>query len=281
MSYTVTRGSFDHDHRRRSYTIVAPDELTPHALLLYFHGSLQSSNVARNFTGHTFDALAERGIVVVYPDGIHHHFNDARRDLGERTRQLRVDDVGFVTTLVEKLTHHYDLSPQRVYGCGFSNGGQMVYRLLLEAPGLLKGAATYAATLPAPENLLPGINTANAVPTPFLSIHGTADPIAPYTGGEAGMDGNNRGPVRSFRDTGEIFARINGHDPEGVTRTSSGSVITEDWSATDKPPVRLITVEGMGHLVPAPKKLDARLGAGTDQLIAAEATADFFDLRAG
>lgn len=277
---TVSRHSIEHQSRTRTYTLVGPEETTASpAVLLYFHGSHQSSNVARNFTGHTFDALAGPDLLVAYPDGVHHHFNDARRDFAERTRQLRIDDVGFTRKLVESLIHDRGADPGRIYAGGFSNGGHMVLRLLHDAPGLLAGAATYAATMPAPGNFAPEIGHPDPVPTAFLTIHGTADPIAPYEGGEAGMDGQMRGAVISARKTVEYFAGINGLDDADHTAEDMGPDVRLDaWRRTDAPPAELVTVEGMGHLVPSPKAVDSRLGAGTSTFEAAQVTAEFFGL---
>lgn len=276
----MSRHQIEHQFRSRTFTLVAPDDIgEAPAVLLFFHGSHQSSNVARNFTGHTFDELTSRGVLVAYPDGVHHHFNDARRDFNERTRQLRIDDVGFTRRVVDKLVADYGADPGRVFACGFSNGGHMVLRLLHDAPGLLAGAATFAATMPARENFAPSIGHPAPVPTAFLTIHGTADPIAPYEGGEAGMDGQMRGAVVSARQTAEYFAGINGLGPEDHAREErSGDVRVDSWRRDGLSPVSLVSVEGMGHLVPSPRAVDARLGEGTSAFVAAQVTADFFGL---
>ena len=100
-----------HIHRRtadvaghtRRFIVIQPEELGPQPdLLLFFHGSHQSANVIRRFTNGTVDALADAtNTLVVYPDGIGHHFNDTRADLPVRARELGVDDVAFSTFLIE------------------------------------------------------------------------------------------------------------------------------------------------------------------------------------
>lgn len=263
MSYTAERRLLND----RTYTLVSPDEPAPGApLLLFFHGSRQSANVARNFTDHTFDALSERGIRVAYPDGVGRHFNDARLAFDEQTRLRGVDDVAFARDIAT------DLGAKRVYACGFSNGGQMVLRLLHDAPGLLSGAAAVAASLPTDANLLPGLGT--PVPTPFLAIHGTGDPLVPYEGGDAGLSDQRRGPVRSAMDTARYFATVNGSATHEVSE--SAGLRVDRWSGGE--PVKLITVEGMGHVVPCAREVDPRLGAGTTLLVAADVVADFFGL---
>lgn len=131
-----------HIHRRtadvaghtRRFIVIEPEELGPQPdLLLFFHGSHQSANVIRRFTNGTVDALADAtNTLVVYPDGIGHHFNDTRADLPVRARELGVDDVAFSTFLIETMQREY--STARTFAAGYSNGGQMVLRLLYDAP---------------------------------------------------------------------------------------------------------------------------------------------------
>ena len=81
---------------KRKYTVVAPEDPGPNQLL-FLHGSLQNGSVMRRFTNGTFDELAARtGTVVVYPDGVDRHFNDARGVLPVKARELGIDDVAFL-----------------------------------------------------------------------------------------------------------------------------------------------------------------------------------------
>lgn len=230
------------------------------ALLLVLHGSLQSSNVMRNFTDRTFEGL---GPTVVYPDGIKHHFNDLRAGFNEDERRMRIDDVGFLTQVVE----HYGLP---TIGCGFSNGGQMIMRLLFDAPGLLTGAATFGASMPTEDNTL--TTTDNYQPTKLLAVQGTEDKLVPYKGGVAGIGGNNRGETRSALNSAEFFADLNactGH----VTSTSE-KLRVDDW--TGEHPVRLVSLEGAGHMVPVNKDLDPRLGHNPKSPTGGELIREFF-----
>lgn len=103
--------------RTRTWVEIEGD---PETLIIFLHGSRQSGSVARNFTDRQFEAL---GPTVIYPDGVGRHFNDLR--------------VGFLTELISL----YDA--RTVIGCGFSNGGQMLLRLLYDAPLRLHAAALF------------------------------------------------------------------------------------------------------------------------------------------
>lgn len=198
----MERLSLEHQGRTRTWTAVEGD---PDTLLLVLHGSRQSGNVMRSFTDRTFETL---GATVAYPDGVEHHFNDLRTGFNETARSLNIDDVGFLRKVI---AHH---APRRVIGIGFSNGGQMVMRLLFDAPGLLDGAATFGASMPVESNTCVG--TSDYQPTPLVSVQGTADPLVPYNGGEAGIGGNNRGQTRSAINSAQFFAELNSCGWRGV-----------------------------------------------------------------
>lgn len=224
-------------------------------LILFLHGSRQSGNVARNFTDRSFESL---GHTVLYPDGVGRHFNDARRGFQESARTLDIDDVGFLTELIARYPH------ERVIGCGFSNGGQMLIRMLLDAPRTLSAAALFGASMPTEDNTLPPKGSWH--PTPILSVQGTADPLVPYEGGMAGIGGNNRGMTRSAHDSAECFAKRNGAQLHSETHLSE-HVTLDTWEGAA--PVHLVTIEGFGHMVPCSKELDPRLGPGTREVTGA------------
>lgn len=161
-------------HKLGERTYIRIDPAVPNgSLLMYLHGSRQSASVARNFTDRTFDHFAEHGTTVIYPEGISHHWNDARRDFAEQTRLLGTDDVAFLTDLAAPYS--------QVFGVGFSNGAHMLIRLLHDSPGTLTGAALIAANQPTPSHFLS--TPEHWCPTKVLTMHGTEDPFSPYHGG--------------------------------------------------------------------------------------------------
>lgn len=277
--YSSERVTLRHQGRDRTFTVVTPDQVPEHPrALFYFHGSLQSGNVARNFTGRTFDDMAARtGTILIYPDGVDRHFNDTRRHLRENTRQLGIDDVEFTKAIIEWTAEHRSVDTGQVFAAGYSNGGQMVLRLLHDAPGLLNGAATFAAPMPAADNIADYIGEADT-PTAYLAMHGTGDEIVPYEGGEAGFhESRSRGLIVSALESAEYFAAINGLDKSDHSRTERGdSVVVDSWSRPGHPSVQLWSIIGMGHLVPTPKQLPPSIGPGTDAIIGADVLAQFF-----
>lgn len=279
----VNRRTLEHNDIQRRFTEVLPDEVEPGAtLILFLHGSLQSGSVARNFTGNTFDALTDHGCVVFYPDGVHRHFNDHRVGFQEKARQLLIDDTSFLLHLIHLAESEY--GTVKVIACGFSNGGQMIQRLALEQPGVLDGIACFGSPWPAEDNILPELaeKQENWVPTPVLSVQGTGDPIVPYAGGTSGIGTANRGTARSALDSARHFAAINGFNPDHNTTAQSDGVRIDRFgpgvpgTPAGEATVELWSIEGMGHLVPSPKKLDEKIGSGTDKVVGSDLFKIFF-----
>lgn len=276
--------SVDVDGRSRTYTLVTPAGLRPGAaLVLVFHGSNQTGEKVRKVSGRSFDALAEAGrAVVAYLDGHKGHWNDARTSSDFPARREGIDDVAFTEAVIDAVTGTYGVD--RVYAVGYSNGGQLVIRLVHQIPRRIAGAAIIAATQPAPGNF--DLPDEPVTPLPVMLIHGTRDPLVPYDGGVASLWGfRPRGLGRSAPETAEYYAARNGitgaptstrlpHRPES-RRTS---VTRTDYRADGKPSVTLFTVEGGGHVIPNPRKAPRIMGRTTRDLVAAEAVAEFFDL---
>jgi polyhydroxybutyrate depolymerase len=284
----VTTDSLDVAGRRRTYTLAAPPDSEPDSLLLVFHGSKQTGEKFRAFTGNSFDALAGAGsTLVAYLDGYRGHWNDARKASAFAARTEDVDDVGFAQALIGRLTDEHRIDRSRVYAAGYSNGGQMVIRLVHEVPGALAGAAILSATQPAPESFL--LDGAATAPMPVLLVHGTGDRIASYSGGTmkpwARMVFRVGGVALSAERTAAYFAARNGitqpHSSAALpqaTEPNGTSVTRTDYRQDGRSPVTLYTVDGGGHTIPGPAKAPFIMGRTNHDMNTADAIDEFFGL---
>ncbi|MDN4613009.1 hypothetical protein P5G50_00980 [Leifsonia sp. F6_8S_P_1B] len=228
--------------RRRTYLHVAPVRSNASApLLLALHGTTQTGATMRRFSGRTLDALAERtGADLVYLDGYRRAWNDGRLTATSAAQRADVDDVGFVRAVVERFG-------RPAIAIGYSNGGQLIHRIVREAPGLLAGAVIVAAGLPVEEDFaLAGVAPDRI---PLLIVHGTADPVVPYDGGATRLLGRTKGTVRSALATAQAYAgegveAVAGAEPDGAAATFVG-ITRVEW-----PGVRLVTQHGTGHVIP-------------------------------
>ncbi|WP_446046823.1 alpha/beta hydrolase family esterase [Streptomyces olivaceus] len=284
----TTRGSVTVAGATRTFTLVGaavPGDAKP--LILVFHGSRQTGDKHRAFTGGVFDALAARGALVAYLDGFRGNWNDARRESRFPARLADIDDVGFTRAVIATFASDRRVDPSRVYAVGYSNGGQMVIRLAHEAPDLLAGATVIAATIPAPENFLAG--QAPRASLPVLLIHGTKDRIVSYRGGAMNWALRTLfkvgGATWSATRTARYFAERNGITTEPVTtrlpkKTTADPTEVErtTYEAEGVPPVVLYTIHRGGHTVPAPSSAPAVIGKTSHQIDTADLITQFFDL---
>lgn len=256
----VEAGSLEHGGKQRSWQAYLPAGQAEHpALVLVMHGSLGDGERIRQVTRYGFDVLAERyGFVVVYPDGYERHWNDCRSGADYAANLENIDDVGFLRALVGRMVEEQGVDPARVYATGLSNGGQMAYRLGLEAPDLVAAVAAIAANLPPLDSLdCEPSGTAMAA----LVMNGTADPVNPYEGGMVEIAGNtSRGLVLSAAETAVYWAELAGYREEEGAKSSwseqapddGTSVESIDWLKAGRPPVSLVSIIGGGHTVPHP-----------------------------
>lgn len=285
---SVDRITVDHSGRRRTATLVSPRDSAGNrapALLLVLHGFLQTGNSMRDFTRQAFDNFAARGrAVVAYPDAVGREWNGARKAVMLSSRAKTIDDVGFLRGLVDDIATRGEVDRQRIYALGYSLGGQMTIRLLHDSPDLVAGAALIACNMPAPENLT--ADNQPAKPVPLLSIHGTADPLAPYQGGQVSFHGLfPKGQHLSAADTAHYFATRNGIDtPPTVQWLSRGndshkSVRRTAYEQAGRSPVSLYTVVGGGHQIPGASRGSRLLyGKPADDPVTVDTVAEFFGL---
>jgi len=187
----------------------------PWPLLVVLHGGGGGGGGMEGLTRSGFDRIADRdGLVVVYPDGIGHGWNDGRTDLKSEAVKRGVDDLGYLRALPGLLAQRFPIDPARVYATGISNGGLMSYRLACDA------ADVYAAVAPVAANL--SVELAPACrpprPVPVLIIDGTDDPIMPWDGGAVRVLWMTRGDVLSAPAT---FARWRALDGCGPARADA------------------------------------------------------------
>jgi polyhydroxybutyrate depolymerase len=282
---SATRATLVSGGVERTMVLVRPDTSVPlRALVIVLHGSNQTGEVVRNVAAGGFDELAASGAAVVaYPDGISRHWNDARAGIDFAARKRGIDDVAFLERLIDTLAESDGIDRSRVYVAGFSNGAAMVIRMLLQRSRLLAGAAIISATMPVAENLLPIVEPAH--PVPVVLFHGTKDPLVPYAGGMASIFGlKPRGLGLSAPQTAAYFAERNGISVAPEVRMlpsrlgTAPTVELTEYHQSGHPEVRLYTIEGGGHVIPAPHRSPPPMGHTTKELVATEVIAEFFAL---
>jgi polyhydroxybutyrate depolymerase len=192
-------GSINIDGRERTYLLNLPPgyyEGSGFSLVIAMHGGGGSATQFETSSLLTQKANAEN-FIVVYPEGV-----KSTGPLGARTWNAgtccayavenNINDVKFITTLIDKLVADYKINAKKVYATGHSNGGMMSYRLACEASNKIAAIAPNGCTMVVTQPC----NPARAVPV--LHMHSVLDEHIPYTGGTGnGISGVYAPPLDS------------------------------------------------------------------------------------
>jgi polyhydroxybutyrate depolymerase len=270
--------SIEHGGLRRTYRIHVPpsyDGSKPVPLVLVLHGGGGSGLIAER--GFGFNPLSDKeGFLVVYPDGVEHHWNDGR--IGPRFAKIHeIDDVSFIRALIDHLVKNRKIDPRRIYATGLSNGGFLSHRLGWELSDSLAAIATASATLDpgqaakfAPKN-----------PVHVLQMHGTKDPIIPYEGGECAGDAGQCIAVPAMI---ALWVKANGcllppkvEDLPEKDPNDGTSIRRETYAPGEKgAEVVLYAINGQGHGWPG-RPVNAEVsGPPTKEIEAARLIWEFF-----
>ena len=182
---TVKFGGLD-----RKYMYYIPQDYNETAklpLVFFLHGMGASAQIGVNVFGPQFHARAERDkAIVVYPDATSKHWNDK---LGGRYPLTdSVDDVGYITSLIDLFIKDFKGDPSRVYVSGSSNGGMMTYRLSVDIPEKIAAIAPFVSSISTPV----AEQFPSAQPIPIIITSGTADTVIKWDGGRVNVTRTSR-----------------------------------------------------------------------------------------
>lgn len=244
-------------------------------LVLVLHGGGGSHRGTVRNTRRRFHQLAdEHGFYVVYPNAV-----DGTWDFGEgqvsEALERRVDDLGFLTRLLDRLLADLPIDPGRVFATGISRGGQASYFLACKIGDRIRAIA--AVTMPLPAFLEEDCR--RGPPVGVAILNGTEDPLVPYDGGQITVLRKNRGRVLSTDATVELFRSRNGCSSESESRTIDGAddgtrVTRTAWTGCAGAAVVLYRIEGGGHTWPSggqylPERLVGRVSRDIDGAVEA------------
>ncbi|QLY77865.1 alpha/beta hydrolase family esterase [Clostridium intestinale] len=269
--------------KRDFYATIPKKHKADMPLVFVFHGTMQNGKVVREAAGYEFDEIAENeGFVVVYPNAYKGSWNDARKVGDYPARRENINEAEFVRKMIQYFQLKYNIDPKKVFGVGFSNGGQLVHRLASEIPGEFKAFAAIMATRPTIDNFI-GKETDGEVP--MLLIAGTSDSVVPYHGGVIQLFFMKpRGTAMSAYESADFYAKRNGIYSAPIakflphnTQSRDTAVIQVSYKGEGKKPVELYTAVGVGHVIPNKNKRFPRLmGKSTADLDAPKEIWKFF-----
>ena len=234
----------------RTYHVYVPASAGQRApLVMALHGG--GGNGLRFAQRIGLTSMADRyGYVAVIPEGVGRGRNGASWNADSVVRQgyaetERVDDVSFLTTVIDAMRNEASIDPRRVYLMGLSKGGMMAYRLACAIPARVSAIAAVASVMSTDK-------CAGGADVSVLHIHGTADENVPFEGGRGRLTGGNavyppvNAGIQAFSGANSCSA------PQPPVKVASDTAC-EIRSCSGQDQVTLCMVEGGGHAWPGTK----------------------------
>ncbi|HEU4402203.1 MAG TPA: PHB depolymerase family esterase [Candidatus Polarisedimenticolia bacterium] len=252
----------------REYRVYAPssfDSTRRSPLLIVLHGGGGSGPGIEELSRITPVADAH-GFLVALPTGTKGMARGNSWNAGDccgTAMEKGVDDLGFISKMIDTLVDSGCVDPQRVYATGISNGAILSYRLACELSDKIAAIAPIAGALMV-DPCTP------KRPVPAIIFHGTADR-------EVKVEGNfNRmsHPRREFpplKQTIRTWLRINHCTDATHVTYSKGAATCETYEGcAEGNDVTFCRIEGGGHTWPGGKPLMPFLLGPTTQDISAD-----------
>ncbi len=207
--------------------------------------------------------------IAVYPESLDQQWNDGRAETSGFA-----NDVGFLQMLARALVKKWNADPDKIFVAGISNGGMITQRLMCDAAETFAAGVSISAGMPA--DYVSKCHPSR--PVSITLMHGTADPLMPWAGGEITSSKSKGvgGTVLSAEDTFAFWVKNAGCGARDIakalpdTNPSDGTtVIVHHYGpCAENTNVNLYEIAGGGHTWPGgtqAKGLRKRISGVTSQ----------------
>jgi polyhydroxybutyrate depolymerase len=290
----------------RPYLLYVPASYTPGTavpLVVNIHGA-GANDYLQQQTSQLNRLAAQQNFIIAYPMAYESQWNAGgccygAQEFGVGTSAAPVDDVAYLSSLIDVVEAAYSIDTHRVFATGLSNGGLMAMRLGCQLSDRIAAVASVAGGLQVGGDLTscsPGRHVS------VLEIHGTTDSDIPYNGGP-GAFGHVFQSVQDTRDawlavdaipvssgstvlTSGIVtctAYTSGSDEVRICKVAPPALITDPVTVVGEglgkgsyPPVTNARYDGGGHTWPGGERFALYADWPTPDLDANTAIWDFF-----
>lgn len=244
----------------RTYRVHLPssyDDSDTLPVVIALHGGGGNGKKMAKLSGLSRQA-DESGFIVVYPNALGRNWNDGRGVQKYRSQREHVDDVGFISALIDALTVEFNIDRARVYVTGASNGALMANRLACEIPDRIAAISPVIGAMPA--NIVS--NCKPELPMPVLMINGTEDALVPWSGGYVTFGRKTYGRILSVPESVNFWVQHNNCERQprtlehpDVDANDETRVYSETYGhCRNGVSVVLYRIEGGGHTWPQGQK---------------------------
>jgi polyhydroxybutyrate depolymerase len=150
------------DGVQRNFTYYMPanyGKKDQYALVIFLHDMGGSGKDLIKSYGNTIHAMADSSdCIIIYPDAVAGHWNDKMG--GSFPATDTINDAGFISILIDYFRDVYYCDAKRVYIAGFSNGGELAYRLSCDISAKITAIAPFISN---PEEAATKCNSSESV----------------------------------------------------------------------------------------------------------------------
>lgn len=162
----------------RNYRLYVPamyTGATARPLIINMHG--YTSNALQQQFYSNFGPIADTAnFLMVFPNGTKNSSGTTFWNAGIGSS---IDDIGFISHLIDSLKLQYNINLNRVYSTGMSMGGFMSHTLACELSNRITAIASVTGSIFTSQY---GTYCHPTRPVPVMQIQGTADATVPYAG---------------------------------------------------------------------------------------------------
>ena len=164
-----------HNGSWRDYWVDYPSDATePSPLVISMHGFSQTF-ITQIVQSEMSDFAAPQNIAVVYPEGLN-FWGVGAWNAGVWWSNSWFDDVGYLDAMIDSIISNFSIDTNRIYACGFSNGGFMAYDLACELPERIVAFGSVSGNFMLNSNQ----DCTSEREIPIMHIHGTSDFVVSY-----------------------------------------------------------------------------------------------------
>jgi polyhydroxybutyrate depolymerase len=219
------------DGLERTYTLNLPPnyyESADFSLVIAMHGGGGSAQQFES-TNKLTEKANDSKFIVVYPDGVQSNGLLKVRTWNaggccDYAVSQNIDDVKFISVMIDKLLASYKINAKKVYATGHSNGGMLAYRLACELSNKIAAIAPNSSTM---------VNSTckPARPVPILHMHSVNDTRVPYLGGTGSGTGTQGVIMPSLEAVMNTWSTKNTCNKVGQVEVNDNNYKLTKWTS--------------------------------------------------
>jgi len=174
------------------------------------------------------DKAAREGFILALPEGSSRFGKLETWNAGgccAYAMREKIDDIGFIRSMIDELERTQPVDPSRVYVVGMSNGGMMAERVAIELGDRIAGGAVFVGALF-------GNEPKPVAAVPMLIVNAEKDEQVPVAGGTSttGIVRRSQGmPYKPSRYAATFWAAAN-RCTRGPAKTETADYVRELWT---------------------------------------------------